>query len=90
MNFSVEILAFRHIASMVTTTDITNIEIVVNGKRLFVPAEISVAELLERLEIQRRAIAVEINQQIQPAEGFALRRLQHEDTLELVTLVGGG
>ena len=71
-------------------TDITNIEIVVNGKRLFVPAEISVAELLERLEIQQRAIAVEINQQIQPAEGFAVRTLQNGDALELVTLVGGG
>ena len=72
------------------TQDLLEIEIVVNGKRLSVPAGVSVADLLKLLEIQHRAIAVEINQQIQPAEGFARRKLQEGDTLELVTLVGGG
>ena len=72
------------------TQDLLEIEIVVNGKRLSVPAEFSVADLLKLLEIQHRAIAVEINQQIQPAEGFERRKLQEGDTLELVTLVGGG
>ena len=72
------------------TQDLPEIEIIVNGKCLSVPASISVADLLVRLEIQQRAIAVEINQAIQPADGFAQRMLQNGDSLELVTLVGGG
>ena len=72
------------------TQDLPEIEITVNGECLSVPASITVADLLVHLEIQQRAIAVEINQEIQPADGFAQRMLQNGDSLELVTLVGGG
>ena len=72
------------------TPDHPVIEIFVNGKVMSVPADISVADLLQHLDIQQRALAVEINRHIQPADGFALRRLEDGDRLELVTLVGGG
>jgi sulfur carrier protein len=70
--------------------NIQTIEIVVNGKLLPLPAGISIADLLQELGIQGRAIAVEVNEQIQPATEFAQRTLLDGDTLEVVTLVGGG
>ena len=72
------------------TKDPPQIEILVNGDRLRVPAGFSVADLLQLLEIRPGAIAVEINREIQPADGFAQRTLHHGDALEVVTLVGGG
>lgn len=70
--------------------NVQTIEIVVNGKPLPFPAGISIAELLQGLGIQGRAIAVEVNEQIQPATEFAQRTLLDGDMLEVVTLVGGG
>jgi thiamine biosynthesis protein ThiS len=69
---------------------IPTIQLVVNGKPLQFPQGISVAQLLEQLKIETRAIAVEVNHQIQPAEGFSQRTLHDGDRLEVVTLVGGG
>lgn len=66
------------------------IDVVVNGKLTQVPSACTVAELLERLEIKTRAVAVEINQDIKPHDQFAKTELQAGDRLEIVTLVGGG
>ena len=70
--------------------NVQTIEILVNGKPLPFPKGISIADLLQELGIQGRAIAVEVNEQIQPATEFAQRTLLDGDTLEVVTLVGGG
>lgn len=70
--------------------NLQTIEVVVNGKPLPFPAGISIADLLQKIGIQGRAIAVEVNEQIQPATDFAQRTLLDGDTLEVVTLVGGG
>jgi sulfur carrier protein len=66
------------------------IEITVNGDRISVPADTTIEQLLTRLEIRTRGIAVEVNQQLRPRDQHATFRLSAEDQLEIVTLVGGG
>ncbi len=68
----------------------TAIEITVNGEPKCVPLETSVAELLEQLHLNSRALAVEINQQISPRDAHSETKIQSGDVLEIVTLVGGG
>lgn len=70
--------------------NVETVEIVVNGEPLTFSAGISIAELLKELGIQGRAIAVEVNEQIQPSSEFDQRTLLDGDELEIVTLVGGG
>jgi thiamine biosynthesis protein ThiS len=66
------------------------VKIVVNGKPRELPQSLTVAELLERLEIPPRGVAVEVNMQLVPRAAHAERRLADGDELEIVTLVGGG
>lgn len=65
-------------------------EITVNGEtRRFEPGT-TVAALLEALEIQPKATAVEVNRKLVPRSRHAERTLEPGDTVEIVTLVGGG
>ena len=66
------------------------ISIVVNGESIHVPHDCTIVELLSELKIYSRAIAVELNQDILPANKFEIHRLSSGDTLEIVTLVVGG
>lgn len=66
------------------------IEIVVNGEQVMIREGTTISALLEQLEMPARAIAVEVNLEIQPAAAFTERVLMANDNLEIVTLVGGG
>ena len=62
----------------------------VNGERREVAENASVADLLEQLGANVRYVAVEVNRQIVPRARHAEHELREGDTLEIVTLVGGG
>jgi sulfur carrier protein len=51
---------------------------------------VTVAELLERLGIQRGRVAVELNLNILPKEEYPTTLLKEGDQLEVVHFVGGG
>ena len=65
-------------------------QINVNGKNKECPVDISVSKLLESLDIDNRYIAVELNHKIVPRTQFSEKMLQEDDSLEIVTFVGGG
>lgn len=69
---------------------LTRVEIIVNAEPRSVPPEVSVADLLVQLEMAGRPVAVEVNRELVPRAQHAARILCHGDTLEIVTLVGGG
>lgn len=66
------------------------IEIVINGQTVQIPSDQSIDRLLERLGICHRAIAVELNSEIQLRSGFDSTIIESGDKVEIVTLVGGG
>lgn len=64
-------------------------KLIINGK----PEEHevqSVAELLKALKLDQAAVAVELNRDVVPKSQHASTQLSEGDSLELVTLVGGG
>lgn len=65
-------------------------KLVVNGKPEQLDDGASVADLLQRYELQTVRVAVERNGEIVPRARFAETPLADGDTLEVVTLVGGG
>jgi sulfur carrier protein len=66
------------------------VNIHLNGTPREEPAELTISQLLSRLEMPSRGIAVELNQQIVPRTRHADQKLQDGDRIEIVSLVGGG
>ena len=65
-------------------------QIVVNGEALEVPEGLTIARLLEELQIESKHVAVEVNLELVPRSQHARHALSPGDRLEVVTLVGGG
>jgi sulfur carrier protein len=66
------------------------IQVSVNGEAVSLPTGSTLAELLQRLTLAGRPVAVEHNRRVVPRAEHASVRLNHGDTLEIVTFVGGG
>lgn len=61
-----------------------------NGETLELPEGASVADLIERLELTGRRVAVERNLDIVPRSQYASTALADGDRLEVVHAIGGG
>jgi len=66
------------------------LKININGENKECPTGSSVSKLLESLDFDNRYIAVELNHKIVPRTQFNEKILQENDSLEIVTFVGGG
>ena len=71
-------------------TDAQGIHVSVNGQPVSMPTGSTLAELLRRLALDGKPVAVEHNRRVVPRAEHASVRLNHGDTLEIVTFVGGG
>jgi thiamine biosynthesis protein ThiS len=64
--------------------------VIVNGVEQTVPDGTSVAELIRRMGLGHQACAAEVNKSLVPRREQEGRALADGDSVELVTLVGGG
>ena len=65
-------------------------QITVNGAGREVADESTIADLLTELGMQPKYVAVERNKELVPRATHAACKLESGDSLEIVTLVGGG
>ncbi len=65
-------------------------EVQVNGQTRILANTCTVARLLEELNLAGQPCAVEINASVVPKGEHSERALREGDTVEIVTLVGGG
>ena len=72
------------------TTIAATIGITVNGEAREVPAPATVADLLARIGLDTRKVAVERNLEIVPRSAYAETALVAGDALEVVHFIGGG
>jgi sulfur carrier protein len=66
------------------------IDITINGEPQHFEESLNVAQLVERLGLTGKRIALERNGEIVPRGRFAERNLESGDRLEIVVAVGGG
>jgi len=66
------------------------ITISINGELRQLPANTTVAALIEEMGLTGKRIALERNGEIVPRSTFATRQLSAGDKLEIVVAVGGG
>ena len=64
--------------------------IYVNGEQHDLPDNLSLAELLVRLEIPSNRVAIELNKTVIRRQEWDLTRLHDKDRVEIVHFVGGG
>ena len=65
-------------------------QITVNGENKEFSTGTSLSELLKSFDFDERYVAVELNRKIVPRVQFSEKLLAENDTLEIVTFVGGG
>ena len=65
-------------------------EICVNGSTKHYDPPLALADLLQRLALAGKKVAVERNGEIVPRSAHASTQLAHGDRLEIVVAVGGG
>ena len=65
-------------------------QITVNGEPRDVADRLTVAELLLQLDLRPRQVAVEVSRVIVPRSRHDCHALLPNDSIEIVTLVGGG
>lgn len=67
------------------------IQLIINGKsRSFDADDFTVANLVTRLDLEGKRLAIECNGEIVPRSQFAQTQLADGDKLEIVGAVGGG
>lgn len=66
------------------------IEITINGESHSITPGISLADLLENLELPQQRVAIELNRSIASRHSWKNTFLKSGDALEIVHFVGGG
>lgn len=64
--------------------------ITLNGEKREVADGLTVEGLLLVLNIERRRVAVEVNEQIVKKDGYGATALKDGDSVEVVSFMGGG
>jgi thiamine biosynthesis protein ThiS len=65
-------------------------QITLNGDPYDLPAPVTVLQLLERLEIDPRIVAVEVNRVVVKRDRYSGTVIPERAEVEIVTFVGGG
>jgi len=64
--------------------------LIINGEDRQFDSALTIADLLERLNMKPDRVAVELNRELVPRERWAATQLSDDDKLEIVHFVGGG
>jgi sulfur carrier protein len=65
-------------------------QIYINGEEEQVSSDMTMAQLIEQLELQDQRLAVEVNEELVPRSTFPQHQLQSGDRVEIVHAIGGG
>ena len=66
------------------------ITILLNGEKTEIDAGTNIEQLLQKLNIENKRLAVEINQEIIPRSEFSTQTFSDMDKVEIVQAIGGG
>jgi len=64
--------------------------IIVNGEELNIPENSTISQLLQKLEVSSKVMAVAINMEIVKKDKWDTYKIKEGDKLELLHFVGGG
>ena len=66
------------------------IQIYINGKKKNINISINKINILEEYSLKNKLIAVEINQEVIPKSNYKTKKINKNDRIEILELIGGG
>ncbi|MDA0377086.1 MAG: sulfur carrier protein ThiS [Proteobacteria bacterium] len=66
------------------------IEIQLNGQIRKFETSLSIEQLLNKLSINKKKVAVELNKSVVPKQKYSSIKIANQDVVEIVTFIGGG
>ena len=66
------------------------IKIIVNGKQMTVNLKFSIKNLIDKLKLPVKKVAIELNREIVNKKRISKIILKSEDKIEIVNFIGGG
>lgn len=65
-------------------------QIILNGEQTDIVEQSTMHDLIQKLALMDKRIAVEVNQTLVPRSTFKQHQLQPQDQVEIVQAIGGG
>ena len=66
------------------------IQIYINGKKKNININCSIINILEEYSLKNKLVAVEINQVVIPKSNYKTKKINNNDRIEILELIGGG
>ena len=66
------------------------IQIYINGKKKNINVNDNLNNILEDFSIKNKLVAIELNEEVVPKSKYKTKRINHNDKIEIVELIGGG
>ena len=66
------------------------IQIYINGKKKNSNSNYNIINILEEYSLKNKLIAVEINQEVIPKSNYKTKKINKDDRIEILELIGGG
>ena len=66
------------------------IQIYINGKKININSNYNLINILEEYSLKDELVAVEINQEIIPKSNYKTKKINKNDRIEILELIGGG
>ena len=66
------------------------IQIYINGKKKNINSNCNLIDILKKYSLINKLVAVEINQEVIPKSKYKTRKINKNDRIEILELIGGG
>ncbi len=66
------------------------IQIYINGKKKNINSNFNLINILEEYSLKDKLVAIEINQEVIPKSNYKTKKINKNDRIEILELIGGG
>ena len=66
------------------------IQIYINGKKKNINVNHNLINILEDFSLQNKLVAIELNREVVPKSKYKTKRINQNDRIEILELIGGG
>ena len=66
------------------------IKIYINGKKKNINIKYKIINILEDYSLKNKLVAIEVNQEIIPKSNYKTKKINQNDRIEILELIGGG
>ena len=66
------------------------IQIYINGKKKNINSNYNIINILEEYSLNNKLVAIEINQEVIPKSNYKTKKINKNDRIEILELIGGG